>query len=129
MKMEVPNTLKYTESHEWLRAEGDELCTSGITDYAQHELTDIVYVDYQVEKDDDVQKGGVVAIIESVKTAAEVYSPISGIVVEVNEELEEAPEKVNEEPYAAWIVKVNPSKKEELDQLLDSDAYQDQISQ
>ena len=129
MKMEVPNTLKYTESHEWLRIEGDDLCSSGITDYAQHELTDIVYVDYQVEKDDAVEKGGVVAIIESVKTAAEVYSPISGTVVEINEELEEAPEKVNLEPYGAWILKIKPSKKDEFGELLDSGAYQENISQ
>ncbi|MFX0102551.1 MAG: glycine cleavage system protein GcvH [Candidatus Hodarchaeota archaeon] len=127
--MDVPNTLKYAESHEWLRVEGDDLCVSGITDYAQHELTDIVYVDYQVEADDEVEIGGVVAIIESVKTAAEVYAPISGTVIEVNEGLEESPEKVNQEPYEAWFLKIKPSKKEEIDNLLTANAYQKQISQ
>ncbi|RKY97273.1 MAG: glycine cleavage system protein H, partial [Candidatus Hydrothermota bacterium] len=89
--MNIPKDLKYTSEHEWLRVEG-EIGVVGITDYAQSELTDIVFVEFKVEKGDKISKGDVIATIEAVKTVADVYSPISGEVLEVNEDLTNAPD-------------------------------------
>lgn len=113
--------LLYSESHEWVKAE-DGTAVIGVTDYAQAEMGDITYVDLPSEGD-EVVAGEEFGALESVKASSELYSPVSGTVVEVNEELESAPEKVNEDAYAAWIIKVRLSDESELDALMDAAAY------
>ncbi len=113
--------LLYSESHEWVKVEGD-IAVIGVTDFAQKEMGDITYVDAP-EADDEVTAGEEFGALESVKASSDLFSPVSGTVVEVNEELEDAPEKVNEDAYAAWIIKVEMSDKSELDALLDAAAY------
>ncbi len=114
--------LRYAESHEWVKAEG-EFAYVGITDYAQHALGDIVYVDMP-DVDDEVEKGEEFGAVESVKAASDLYSPVSGVVVEVNEELNDAPELINKDAFANWIMKVKLSDPSELDTLLDAKAYE-----
>lgn len=118
---EVIEGLKYSESHEWVKVEGN-VAVIGITDFAQAELGDLSYVDMP-EVDDEVTAGEEFGAVESVKAASDLYSPVSGTVTEVNAELEDAPEKLNEEPYEAWIIKVEMSDPAELDKLLDAAAY------
>lgn len=118
---EVIEGLKYSESHEWVKVEGN-VAVIGITDFAQAELGDLSYVDMP-EVDDEVTAGEEFGAVESVKAASDLYSPVSGTVIEVNAELEDAPEKLNEEPYEAWIIKVEMSDPAELDKLLDAAAY------
>lgn len=113
--------LLYSETHEWVKVEGD-IAVIGVTDFAQKEMGDITYVDAP-EADDEVTAGEEFGALESVKASSDLFSPVSGTVVEVNEELEDAPEKVNEDAYAAWIIKVEMSDKSELDALLDAAAY------
>lgn len=113
--------LKYSESHEWVKVEGG-IAVIGVTDYAQKEMGDITYVDVP-EVDDEVSAGEEFGALESVKASSDLYSPVSGTVVAVNEELEDAPEKVNEDAFAAWIIKVEMSDASELDALLDAAAY------
>ena len=113
--------LKYSESHEWVKVEGD-LALIGITDYAQHELGNVVYVDMP-EVDDEVTAGEEFGAVESVKAASDLLSPVSGTVVEVNEELEDQPEKINEDAFGNWIIKVKLSDPSELDNLMDAKAY------
>lgn len=121
--MDTPKDLKYTESDEWVRVEGDA-ATAGITDYAQDQLSDIVYVEYMVEEGDSVDKGEAHSAVESVKAAADVYMPIGGTITAVNEDLENSPELVNSDPYGeAWMVKFEISDAAELDSLMDADAY------
>lgn len=121
--MEIPSTLKYTSNDEWIKIE-DNIGTVGITDYAQEQLSDIVFVEVIVSVGDEVSKGDSCATVESVKAAADVYMPVSGKIVEVNEDLSSTPELINSDPYgAAWMVKVELSNPTELDSLLDSDAY------
>ena len=116
-------TTKYTDDHEWARQEGD-LIVVGITDFAQGQLGEIVFVELP-EVDGEVEKGEEAAVIESVKAAGEVKSPISGTVAAVNEELADAPEKINDEPTeGGWIFKLNPSDPGQLDDLMDDGAYQ-----
>jgi len=114
--------LLYSGSHEWVKIEGDEAYI-GISDFAQEELGDISYVDMP-EVDEEIEKGETFGAVESVKAASDLYAPVSGTVIEVNEELEDAPEKVNEDPYGAWIIKVKISDKSELDSLLDAEKYE-----
>jgi glycine cleavage system H protein len=121
--MNIPTNLKYTKSDEWVLVEGD-IVTIGITDYAQDQLSDIVYIEYLVDVDDETDKDGSVATIESVKAASDVLSPVSGKVVEVNEDLPDAPESINTEPYDAWMVKVEVDDKSGLDDLMDAKAYE-----
>ena len=122
--MSVKENLYYTEEHEWIQVDG-ETGVIGITDYAQEELGDIVFVELP-EEGEEVEKGDVIGTIEAVKTVSDIYTPVSGEIVAVNEELEEAAEKINEDPYGAgWIVKIELSDSSELDGLLDSDAYSD----
>jgi glycine cleavage system H protein len=117
--MELREELKYSKSHEWVKEEGD-LVVIGLTDFAQSELGDLVFVNLP-EVGDEVQAGEAFADVESVKAVSDVYSPVSGKVSEINEELLDAPEKINETPYDAWLVKVKDiSEKEEL---LSADAY------
>lgn len=121
--MEVPSDLKYTENDEWIRAEGN-VGTIGVTDFAQDQLSDIVYVEVLVAVGDKVAKGDAVATLESVKAAADVYSPVSGTITEVNEGLADTPELVNSEPYGgAWMVKLEVEDAAELGALLDVEGY------
>lgn len=113
--------LKYSESHEWVKVEGN-IAVIGVSDFAQKEMGDITYVDVP-DVDDEVAAGEEFGALESVKASSDLYSPVSGTVVEVNEELEDAPEKINEDAFAAWIIKVEMSDASELDSLLDAAAY------
>ncbi len=114
--------LRYAESHEWVKLEG-ELAYVGITDYAQKELGNIVYVDMP-EVDDEVTQGEEFGAVESVKAASDLISPVSGVVVEINEQLEDAPELLNEDAFGNWIMKVKVSDPSELDSLMDAKAYE-----
>ena len=113
--------LYYSESHEYVRVEGDYGYV-GITDYAQHALGNVVYVDMP-DVDDEVSAGEEFGAVESVKAASDLISPVSGTVVEVNEALEDSSELINEDAYANWIIKVELSDKGELDNLMDATAY------
>ncbi|MBR1570530.1 MAG: glycine cleavage system protein GcvH [Bacteroidales bacterium] len=113
--------LKYSESHEWVKVEGD-IAVVGVSDFAQKEMGDITYVDLP-EADDEVTAGEEFGALESVKASSDLISPVSGTVVEVNADLEDAPEKVNEDAFGNWIIKVKMSDPSELDALLDAAAY------
>ena len=117
----VIDGLYYSETHEYVKVEG-EFGYVGITDYAQHELGNVVYVDMP-EVDDEVTAGEEFGAVESVKAASDLLSPVSGTVVEVNEELEDQPEKINEDAFGNWIIKVKLSDPSELDNLMDAKAY------
>ena len=119
--------LKYSESHEWVKVEGN-IALVGVSDYAQKEMGDITYVDMP-DVDDEVSAGEEFGALESVKASSDLISPVSGTVVEVNGELEDAPEKVNEDAYASWIIKVEMSDASELDALMDAAAYKDFIGE
>ncbi|MBD3167790.1 glycine cleavage system protein GcvH [bacterium] len=124
---EIPQDLKYTEEHEWVKLEGD-VATIGITDYAQGELGDVVFVELP-GVGEAVKRDDAIGSIEAVKTVADIYAPISGEIAEINEELDTAPETVNDEPYGnGWLFKVKPSDKTELDGLMDAEAYEQHIS-
>lgn len=113
--------LKYSESHEWVKVEGN-IAVVGVSDFAQKEMGDITYVDMPAV-DDEVSQGEEFGALESVKASSDLISPVSGVVVEVNEVLEDAPEKVNEDAYGSWIIKVEMSDPAELDALLDAAGY------
>ena len=119
--------LRYSEDHEWVKVEGN-IATIGITDYAQKELGDITYADLP-EVDDEVEAGEEFGALESVKASSELLSPVSGKVVEVNPELEDAPEKINEDAYEAWIIKVEMRDPSQVDTLLDAAAYKAKIGE
>ncbi|MEF2598100.1 MAG: glycine cleavage system protein GcvH [Bacteroidales bacterium] len=119
--------LRYSEDHEWVKVEGN-IATIGITDYAQKELGDITYADLP-EVDDEVEAGDEFGALESVKASSELLCPVSGKVVEVNPELEDAPEKINEDAYEAWIIKVEMSDPAQVDALLDAAAYKAKIGE
>lgn len=122
--MEFPKDLKYSESDEWVRVEGDS-ATAGITDYAQDQLSDVVYVEGLAEVGQDLAKGEAHSTVESVKAAADVYMPIGGKITEVNEALMDSPEMVNSEPYAgAWMVKFEVADVSEIEGLMDAAAYE-----
>jgi glycine cleavage system H protein len=124
--MEFPDNLLYTESHEWVRDEGSQ-ATMGLTDYAQNQLKDIVYVELP-EIGSEVKKGENIGVVESVKTVADVFSPITGKVVETNLTLKDSPQFINEDPYGkGWIVKMELKDKTELKGLLSPKAYQDSL--
>ena len=121
--MNIPENLKYSQSNEWIEIKGT-LGTVGISDYAQDQLSDIVFAEVIVNEGDLVKKGDTIATIESVKAAADVYSPLSGKIQSINEQLGGAPEMINIDPYGvAWIVKLELSNSEEIDSLLDAGAY------
>jgi len=125
---QIPDQLRYAASHEWVRVDHD-LGTVGITDHAQHELSDVVYVDLP-KVGAQVVAGTVVAVIESVKTASDIYAPVSGEVVEVNGDLAAKPELVNSDPYgAAWLYRVKISTSSELEKLMDAAAYKASINE
>lgn len=120
----IPSDLKYLDSHEWARLEGDGTVTIGISDHAQGSLGDLVFVEVP-EVGKTLAKGGAAAVVESVKAASDVYSPVSGEVIAANEALGASPELVNQDPYGAgWLFKVKPSNTGELAQLLDAQAYE-----
>ena len=120
---EIPDDLRYAPSHEWARVEED-FVTVGISDFAQQSLGDVVFVELP-EVGDELHAGTEACVVESVKAATDVYTPISGTVVEVNEDLEEAPEMVNQDPYGeGWFFKVQANDIDEVDDLLDADAYE-----
>jgi len=121
-KMKVLDDLKYAKGHEWVRVEGNKAYI-GITDFAQDELGDIVYIELP-EVGSHVEVDDIIGSIESVKAAADVYAPVSGEIVEVNEELETSPELVNEDPYDAWIAVVEMADSGELDNLMDAEEYE-----
>ncbi|MEW2133765.1 glycine cleavage system protein GcvH [Streptomyces sp. NPDC005435] len=119
---DIPSELRYSDSHEWARKEADGTVTIGITDHAQKALGDIVFVECP-EIGRALQAGHPAGVVESVKAATELYVPLGGKVVAVNEELSEAPELINEEPYDTWLVKLQPSDMAEYDKLLDAAGY------
>ncbi len=126
---ELRSELKYLSSHEWARVEADGTVTVGITDHAQEELGDVVYVETP-EVGTGVNAGEEAGVVESVKAAADIFSPISGEVIAVNEALEDEPETVNSSPYDdGWFFKVKPTSLDDLDDALDMDAYQAHISE
>ncbi|WP_369879719.1 glycine cleavage system protein GcvH [Kitasatospora sp. CB02891] len=119
----IPADLRFAESHEWARLESDGTVTVGISDHAQNALGDVVFVEL-AEVGKVFEVGSSAGVVESVKAASEIYAPVGGTVVAVNEELNESPELLNEEPYEAWIFKLKPSDKSELKKLLDAAGYQ-----
>ena len=120
--MNVPADLKYTKDHEWIKLKGD-IATIGITDFAQGELGDIVYVEIET-LNDSLESEAVFGSVEAVKTVSDLFMPVSGEVIEINETLEEAPETVNDDPYGAgWMVKVQCSDLTQIEGLLDANAY------
>ncbi len=124
--MNLPDELKYTKDHEWVKIEG-KTATVGITDFAQGELGDVVYVEVETV-DEELDKDEVFGTVEAVKTVSDLFLPVSGKVIAFNEDLEDEPEKVNEDPYGeGWMIKFEISDESELDQLLDADAYRSHV--
>lgn len=126
--MNFPTNVKYTSEHEWIRLENDEAII-GITDYAQDQLGDIVFVDVTTEGE-TLEQGEVFGTIEVVKTVSDLFLPIGGEIVEVNPELEEHPELVNKDPYGeGWIIRIKPTDASQMDELLDAEAYKKIINE
>lgn len=124
--MNVPSDLKYAESHEWVRIEGD-IATVGISDHAQEELTDVVFVEVP-DEDLDLEAGDAAAVVESVKAASDIYTPLSGVIVEGNQELADDPALVNTDPYGkGWIFKIKMMDSAEIDGLLTAEQYTNHI--
>lgn len=125
--MNIPTDLKYTQEHEWVRDNGDGTVTVGITDFAQSELGDIVFVELEPEGF-EFNKDDVFGTVEAVKTVSELFAPIAGEIVENNEELEDDPELVNNDPYEkGWMVKIKASDKSQIEELLSAEDYKDVI--
>jgi glycine cleavage system H protein len=123
----VPSDLKYISSHEWIREEDDGTVTIGITDHAQELLGDVVYVELP-DIDSEVALEDEIAVVESVKAASDIYAPLSGTIIAINEDLEDAPETVNSSPYDdGWMFKMQPSEPSELEGLMDAESYQNEI--
>jgi len=126
--MNIPENLLYTEDHEWLRLEGD-VAYIGVTDFAQKELGDIVFVEVETV-DEELEKGDAFGTIEAVKTVSDMFMPVSGTVLELNELLDGEPEIINKDPYGkGWIVKISVSNKAELDELLDATTYKANVEE
>ena len=124
--MNIPEELKYTKDHEWIKIEGD-VATIGITDFAQGELGDIVYVDIETV-DETIEQNEVFGSVEAVKTVSDLFMPLSGEIIEFNESLEDAPEKVNSDAYGdGWMIKMKISNTAEIDSLLDASGYKEII--
>jgi glycine cleavage system H protein len=120
----IPTELKYTDNDEWVRIEGD-VAFIGITDYAQDQLSDIVFVEYLLDEGDEGSKGDTCAAVESVKAAADVYLPVSGEIIAVNEDLADAPETINSDPFGdAWLLKIKIGNPSEVEDLLDAAGYE-----
>jgi len=121
--MNVPENLKYTKDHEWIRVEKDGIATIGITDFAQGELGDIVFVEAETV-DSMVAVGESFGTVEAVKTVSDLFMPVSGDVLELNPELEDAPELINQDPYEkGWMIKIKMNDPSELDKLMDAESY------
>jgi glycine cleavage system H protein len=125
--MDIPKDLKYAKTHEWVRVEGD-VAYIGISDYAQEELGDIVYVEMPATGD-SYQKGEEAATVESVKAASAIYAPVAGTIKKINAELESAPESINQKPYQAFIFAIQFSDASGLDELLDAQSYEKHVEQ
>lgn len=126
--MNIPENLKYTKDHEWLKLE-DNVGTIGITDYAQKELGDIIYLDITASVGDVVKQGDSIGTIEAVKTVSEVFSPISGRIIDINTAINDNPSVINQDPYiGGWIVKIEPDNQDELNNLLDVYAYKEVVA-
>lgn len=124
---QTPNELKYASTHEWARLEEDGSVTVGITDHAQNALGDVVFVELP-DVGSDLTQGQEAGVVESVKAASDVYAPISGRVIAINDALEDAPETINGDPYhEGWFYRLEPSDAAELDDLLNAEAYQEQV--
>ncbi len=125
--MEIPPVLKYSKEHEWVATEGS-VATVGITDYAQDQLGEIVYVELPAVGD-KISKDDPFGVVESVKAVSDIYAPLSGTVIEINEDLPESPEVVNEDPYGdGWLIKVKISDAAELDDLMDNEEYEELVA-
>ena len=125
--MNIPDTLKYTKDHEWILVE-ENIATIGITDFAQSELGDVVFVDVDT-LDENLKKDEIFGTIEAVKTVSDIILPISGEVIEFNEDLEDTPENINKDPYGeGWIIKLKISDSKELLELLDAKAYRELVA-
>lgn len=120
--MNIPSHLKYTKSHEWIRPEADGSVTVGITDHAQAQLGDLVYVQLP-EVRTSFQQGQECTVVESVKAAADVYAPVSGEIIAINEKLADSPESLNGDPYGAWLFRIRPADPAQIEGLLDADGY------
>ena len=121
--MNVPSNLRYTAAHEWARAESDGTVTVGITDHAQEQLGDIVFVEAP-QAGRKVSAGEAVGVVESVKAASDIYAPVAGTICAANADLSSAPEKVNADAFAAWMYRIKPDDPAEIDRLLDAAAYE-----
>jgi|SRR5690606_14204398 glycine cleavage system H protein len=120
--MNIPENLRYTKEHEWVKVDGDVLII-GITDFAQSELGDIVYVEIET-LNQQLSAGDVFGTVEAVKTVSDLYLPVSGTIIEINSALNDAPEKVNSDPYGdGWMIKVKPDNMDDVNQLLDAEGY------
>jgi glycine cleavage system H protein len=127
--MNIPKELKYTKNDEWIKVDGN-IGTVGITDHAQEQLSDIVFVEIVLSEGDQVSQGDTCATVESVKAAADVYLPAGGKVIAVNESLPDSPETLNSDPYgSAWLVKLELSNPAELDSLMDAAAYEAKVKE
>ena len=125
--MNIPDDLNYTDSHQWVRVEPGGVFTVGITDYAQEELGDVVFVQApQVGR--KVKKGEACAVVESVKAASDIPAPVAGEIVEINAALADVPQKLNEEPYSAWLFRLRPQESSARETLLDAQAYRKLIA-
>lgn len=123
--MNVPQELKYSQDHEWVRVEGNTAYI-GITDYAQDQLGDIVYVDISAQEGDDIASGEAFGSVEAVKTVSDLFMPVSGKLIEINEDLNSEPEKINSDPFGeGWIIKIELSDASEIDALLDAAGYKE----
>lgn len=119
----IPTELRYAATHEWARLEEDGTVTVGITDHAQDALGDVVFVELP-ELDTEIQAGSEAGVVESVKAASDIYAPVSGTVIAINEALDDSPETINEDPYGdGWFFKLRPNDTAELEELLDADGY------
>ncbi len=122
--MNIPTELRYTKNDEWIRVEGNT-GTIGVTDYAQDQLSDVVYVEVSVDVGDSLSQGEAFGAVESVKAASDVYMPVGGTITAINDALEDTPELINSDPYGqAWMIKIEISDPSELDSLMDAEAYE-----
>ncbi len=127
--MNIPQSLKYTSDHEWVDVNG-AVATIGITDFAQGELGDIIYLDVTAAVNDEVNAGDVLGTIEAVKTVSEIYSPISGRIIEINNGINDLPSVINHDPYEkGWMIRIEPTNADELINLMDDKAYAETIGQ
>lgn len=123
----IPSDLKYASTHEWAKLEDDGTVTVGITDHAQELLGDLVYVELP-EVETSIKAGDEIGVVESVKAASDIYSPVSGEVVSINERLQETPDLINSDPYGdGWIFRIKPMDENDLHDLMDAESYEDQV--